>query len=300
MDQSRRDAELKNEEPQLFKYKVVYTPRYIRKGHINPSGKFEDITLLFDDVLSHMKGKFCSFQHKSPLLIIARFSKHGYAGLVIRFTGLEDESTKTNKALRNVEFLLVNFDDANKNANPYALTVYDKFSLREDPDRAFDMLKACVGHYYYSGKKLNDASYFINEKKPVDEAGCDFSTLKNLLIGKRNIAVTKHDLLNEYLKTLEPGVAYNRKKQADMVETIYKRFGIGINDREKAIERPFYYLNKAMKYTDFKMAPVSKNHVYDTAATYYGMRVLMPKSKEERVDYFDEITTQIRISISGK
>lgn len=291
---------MKNEEPQLFKYKVVYMPRYIRNGNIKPSGQFSDITALFDDVLAHMKGKFCSYQHKSPLLMIAKFSKHDYVGLVLRFSGLEDNKERTNKELRDIEFLLVNYDDLDKTANPYALTVYDKFTLKEDPDRAFEMMKACVGHYYYTGKKLEDMNYFIDERKHHKEKKYSFETLLHLLVGRRDIAVTKHDLLNEYLKTLEPGVAYNRKKQTDMANTIYKRFGIGINDKEKLMARPFYYLNKAMKYTDFHMVPVSENHVYDTAATYYGIRVLMPKTKEEKIDYFDEVTNKIKDTFSKK
>ena len=61
-----------------------------------------------------------------------------------------------------------------------------------------------------------------------------------------------------------------------------------------------YYLNKAMKYTDFKMVPVGGHNTYDTAATYYGMRVLMPKEDDEKVDYFEEITGKIYDAIGKK
>lgn len=281
---------MKNEEPQLFKYKVVYTPRYIRKGHVNPSACLDDITEFFEETLQHLKGKHCRYHKFSPFLIIARFSKHGYVGLVVDFIGVH---VKDNGKERDVGFSLVYFDDSDKDANPYALSVCDHFTLREDPERAFEMMKACVGHYFYGRTKLEDNMYFLDDQAKPNPSAPSFSVLQSLLVGSRNVAITKHDLLNGYLHTLEPGIAYTRNKQRDLCHMIYKRFGIGIKDDEKIIAKPFYYLNKAMKYTDFKMVPVGGHNTYDTAATYYGMRVLMPKEDDEKVDYFEEITGKI-------
>lgn len=281
---------IKNEEPQLFKYKVVYTPRYLHKGHINPSNCIDDVTVLFEETLQHLRGKNCFYHKFSPFLIIVRFSKHGYLGLGVDFIGVH---VKDNGKDRNVGFSLVYYDDSDKDANPYALTVCDRFTLREAPERGFSLMKACAGHYFYGRSKLESNDYFFTDKVTPQEDAPDFKTLQSLLVGNRNIALTKHDLLNEYLKTLEPGVSYTRNRQRDLCHMIYKRFGIGIDDDEKIIAKPFYYLNKAMKYTDFKMVPVSGHNTYDTAATYYGIRVMIPKEEKEKMDYFKDITEKI-------
>lgn len=281
---------MKQEEPQLFKYKVVYMPRYIRQNQIKPTSCFDDITFLFEEIYQHLKGNNSRMHKHSPYLIIARFSKHGYLGLLTEFIG---KRVKDAGRERDVEFSLVYYDDADKYANPYELSVYDRFTLRENPERAFELIKACVGHYYYGRNKLESNMYFVNYKKKAKDKIPTFDNLKNFLTGSRDIAITKHDLLNEYLKTLEPGIGYSRNKQRDLCHLIYRRFGVGTNDDERIIAQPFHVLNKAMKYTDFKMVPITSHNQYDTAATYYGVRVLMPKEEKEKVDYFDDITKKI-------
>ena len=290
---------MKNEEPQLFKYKIVYTPKYMRSSGIKPDGCFEDITEFFDEIIRHYQGQHSKYHAKSPIMIVLSFDKHQYTSLVIRFRGVLAEDLHAG-VQRDVEFLSCYYDDEALNANPYRVTVNEKFSMREDLQRAMDLIKLCVGQYYYTGKTLEKHNYFFIENKNPKEDKPRIDDLFNLMKSRRNVAITKHDLLNNYLKTLEPGIAYTRKEQERMCSMICHRFGIGIDDRKKIVGKPFHYLNKALKYTDFKVVPVDEEKQFRTVSTYYGMRMIVPKDQSEKVDFFAETQNKLRKAMRKK
>lgn len=290
---------MKSTEPQLFKYKVVYTPKYVRKNGIRPDGCFDDITEFFEEIIRHMQGQHSKYHKKSPMLVVIKFNKHEYNALMIRFRGVRVEDV--NQGIpRDVELISCYYDDQALNANPYKIITNEVVSMRQNLSYAMDIIKHLVGHYYYSGSTLERNHYFIEEKKKMNPDKIMMHTLVGMMKNRRNTAITKHDLLNEYIKTLEPGVAYTRIDQEKLCHLIYRRFGIGIDDREKIMARPFHYLNHALKYTDFKVVPLSEENQYRTVSAYYGIRTIVPKEQSEKVDFFAETQQRIKKAIRKK
>lgn len=286
---------MKAEDTALFNYKIVYSPKYIRKSGVKTSNKLDDVPAFLEELMLFMRGRVSKLYAKSPMLFISRFDKHKYEGLVIRLI-----NANTKKA--DVEFMAVYYDDLDKNANPYAMIVNDKFNLRDDIDRGLEVIKTCVGHYYYSGASLKNHNYFLDEKHEPNKKKPDIDFISKMLIGSRDIAITKYDLFNEYLKTLDPDVAYSRMKQRDMLKLIERRFGIKPYDSktkkqndEDSLANPSYYLGKAMEYTDYKlMAVVSQSQDWKTASPWHGYRVIVPRDESEKKDFFKEIAKKMK------
>lgn len=221
--------------------------------------------------------------NKFPLYIPIKVDKNKYIGLAMRL--IEPlESGKTD-----IEFLSVYYNEDERGANPYALTASDSFLFRDDYMKGIEIFKACIGHYAYTKARLEQYDYYIEDRYiGVKRKDLKIDSLIKKLEGRATI-ITKHDKLNTYLDGLEKGVAYNRIEQKNMAQLIYRRFNIGINNDAKLLKRPNYYLNKAMKYTDYKLAPVSSSKEYNSASDYFGIRLIIPKSSTERISYFEDI-----------
>ena len=267
-------------------------PKYVRKNSLKPTSQIDDVTNFLEEILLFFRGRNCTYVAKSPILIITRLDKHKYDGMVIRF---HNHQTKQSE----IEFLSVYYDDLDKNSSPYGIRVNDRFFFTEDIDKGVEIIKACAGHYYYSEKKFTNWGYYIDERFPIRKDKPDIDKMINLLAGNRNIAVTKHDLLNAYLATLDPEEAYNRIRQRKMAKQIYKRFGIGTDDDDKLLGKPSYYLNKAMQYTDYKLVGVSSRE-HNTASAYYGMKLIVPREERDKVNYFDDIIKKIKKTIDER
>lgn len=278
---------MKSSNPQLFNYKIEYRPKYIRTKKINPNYEFSDIVGVLDDITTLLKGKHCGFYNKLPLYIPLRVNPHYSFGLVINII------EPFQKGKTDIEFLSVYYDEEEKGANPYALTANDRFLFRDDYKKGIDIIKSCAGHFGYTKSRLEQHHYFIQDFYIGEKREPTIKSIIPKLKGKNDVLITKYDKLNAYINGLEKGIAYNRIEQKNMAKLIFNRFNIGIGNDEKLIKKPRYYLNKALKYTDFEVVSATTKG-YHSMSDYFGICLIIPKKENEQLSYFDEIDKTIK------
>lgn len=287
---------MKSNEGRLYKWKVVYKPIYERVSTLTPRYQIKDITEFIETVWTFIRCMTEKYSSRSPMFIPLRTTEWTCDGLIIKWENVK------KKGKTDIELMSVRYDITEEDANPYALVVGDSRSLRENFNECYEIFKALVGHWYYTGKQLEQSKYYLDDSRKDEDGGWDMESVRIYLKDKRDIARTKYDLLNEYLKiNIEPGRAYNRTEQAKMVRLFYRRFDMygSEYDEKKVMARPFYYVDKALKYTDYKILPIDHN-MYKKMSSYYGMRIIVPREPEEKLDYFDDMKEKIRKALYGK